>query len=218
TIAHPLGGGESLEASVISLAMVALLLLAGREFWVRSDPVTAAGGWSVMAASFAFTYLYTVAGFYLLRRHFALVTGLEDAALSAFGLLTTFTTGRAVALNREAAAFAWSACALEGAGVFAGLFMILAPTLDRRIQISGPPRVEPMLRRFGRSSPSFFALEAGMRYFFPPQSGGVVPYTWRAGVALVAGEPLCEPDRIGGACDEFLDFCEGHDWRPAFYQ
>jgi len=51
--------------------------------------------------------------------------------------------------------------------------------------------VEPLLRRMGRSSTSYFALEGSPRFYFLRGTPGVVSYTYRSGVALVAGEPLC---------------------------
>lgn len=215
--AHPFKG--KLEYVAFLPAGVALLFMfSRREFRVKSDPVTLAGGWSVMALSLLLAYAYTAAGYWLLRSHFAAVTDGADALLAALGLLSTFQTGVAFPLNREAAAFAWSACALEGIGLFAGLFLILAPFIERRIQESERPRVDPLLRRYGRSSTSYFALEGSNRYLYLESVPGAVPYTYSSGAALVAGEPLCAPGDMARACEEFAGFCEEHDWAPAFYQ
>jgi phosphatidylglycerol lysyltransferase len=216
-LSHPFKG-KTEEVALLALLMLAVLLLLRREFWVRSDPRTLAGGWTVMGLSLALGYAYTVAGYYLLRRHFAQVTDLRDAAAAALGLLTSFQTGGAFPLNREAAAFAGSACALEMVGLFLGLFLMLAPFIDRRRQEQERPRVEPLLRSMGRSSTSYFALEGSPRFHFLSRVPGAIPYTYRSGVALVAGEPLCPEASVGGAALEFDAFCREHDWTPAFYQ
>ncbi len=216
-LVHPFKGKLEYVA-LLPAAMAVLFLLSGREFWVKSDPVTRAGGWSVMAMSVLLAYGYTAAGYWLLRSHFAAVTDGSDALLAALGLLTTFQTGEAFPLNREAAAFAWSACALEGIGLFTGLFLILAPFIERRFQESERPLVDPFLRRHGRSSTSYFALEGDTRYLFLRNVPGVVPYTYSSGAALVAGEPLCDSADMVRACEEFSEFCEEHDWAPAYYQ
>ncbi|HVP39749.1 MAG TPA: DUF2156 domain-containing protein [Candidatus Saccharimonadales bacterium] len=214
---HPFKG-KSEEVALLSLLMAGLLLALRREFWVKSDPLTLASGWAVMGLSLVLSYGYTVAGYYLLRRHFAEVTDLGAAAAAALGLLTSFQTGDAFPLNREAAAFAGSACALEAMGLFAGLLLLLAPFIDRRRQEAERSQVEPLLRRLGRSSPSYFALEGHTRYYFLRGVAGVVPYTYRSGAALVAGEPLCAAGDLAAAAREFDAYCREHDWTPAFYQ
>jgi phosphatidylglycerol lysyltransferase len=217
TAVHPFKGKMEYVA-LLSGSMVFVLLAARREFWVKSDPVTQAGGFAVMAVSVLLAYAYTAAGYFLLRKHFALVTDGADAMLAALGLLTSFQTGAAFPLNREASAFAVSACLLEAIGLFTGLFLILAPFIERRIHAPERDLVDPLLHRFGRSSVSYFALEGDNRYYFPRTVPGVIPYTYRSGVALVAGEPLCDESDLVAACAEFAAFCEEHDWQPAFYQ
>ncbi|MBI5835698.1 MAG: DUF2156 domain-containing protein [Candidatus Eisenbacteria bacterium] len=216
-LAHPFRGRYE-EVALLSVAMVAALLFLRREFWVKSDPVSLAGGWAVMGLGAVLSFAYTAAGYHLLRKHFAHVTDFPAAAAAALSLLTSFQTGAAFPLNREAAAFVASACTLEAAALFTGLFMLLAPFLDRRRQESERPRVEPVLRGMGRSSTSYFALEGDMRYHFLRSVPGVVAFTWRSGAALVAGEPLCEERHLAAAATEFDAHCQEHGWTPAFYQ
>lgn len=78
-------------------------------------------------------------------------------------------------------------------------------------------RVLAALRAHGYQSQSYNILTGEKRFYFSDTvAGGVVAYVVIAGVAVVAGDPLCAEDEIRDLCSEFLDFCQENGWRCAF--
>ena len=85
------------------------------------------------------------------------------------------------------------------------------------MQSSDMERVRSALREHGYQSQSYNVLTGDKLYFFPKTvPGAVIAYVVVAGVALVAGDPLCRAQDIRDVCSEFLGFCQQNGWRCAF--
>ena len=70
------------------------------------------------------------------------------------------------------------------------------------------------LRRYGYQSQSYNILLRDKSYFFSSRGiDGVIAYVMRAGVALVAGDPVCDPGDIPAFLDEFREFCRHRRWK-----
>jgi phosphatidylglycerol lysyltransferase len=78
--------------------------------------------------------------------------------------------------------------------------------------------VADLIRRYGESSISYFALTNDKSYFFTTSGKGVVSYVLVGNVAVVAGDPLGPPEEITQAIEQFLAFCQKQDWRVVFWQ
>lgn len=78
-------------------------------------------------------------------------------------------------------------------------------------------RVATALRAHGYQSQSYNILTGEKRFYFSATiNDGVVAYVVIAGVAVVAGDPLCAAKDIRDLCSEFLRFCQQNGWRCAF--
>lgn len=79
------------------------------------------------------------------------------------------------------------------------------------------PRVLEALQKYGYQSQSYNVTVGQKQYFFSDAvPDGVIAYVVVAGVAIVAGDPLCAPRDIREFCADFLQFCQENGWRCAF--
>ena len=77
--------------------------------------------------------------------------------------------------------------------------------------IAGPPlelqpgraQLERWVRQHGSNSTSYVLLEGPKRYFTSPRVDGFIAYQVRAGVPVIGGDPVCEPDRAHALLTEF---------------
>jgi phosphatidylglycerol lysyltransferase len=67
------------------------------------------------------------------------------------------------------------------------------------------PRVLSLLSRYGRTTTSFQVLEPGFDYWFAADGDACVAFFDTGGAWVVAGEPLCAPDRTVEVCRRFGD-------------
>jgi lysylphosphatidylglycerol synthetase-like protein (DUF2156 family) len=78
-------------------------------------------------------------------------------------------------------------------------------------------KVRSALSEHGYQSQSYNILTGEKRFFFPKTvPGAAVAYVVVAGVALVAGDPLCRERDIRDVCSDFLAYCQENSWRCAF--
>jgi lysylphosphatidylglycerol synthetase-like protein (DUF2156 family) len=63
-----------------------------------------------------------------------------------------------------------------------------------------------------------YAVEPDKELFVASDGSGVVAYGVCAGVALAAGDPICEPGRRLQVLAEFSEYCRGLGYVPALYQ
>jgi phosphatidylglycerol lysyltransferase len=78
-------------------------------------------------------------------------------------------------------------------------------------------QVAEALRRYGYQSQSYNILLNDKSYFFSPEGiSGVIAYVVRSGVALGAGDPVCDPADLKEFVVEFRKFCQERKWRCCF--
>jgi phosphatidylglycerol lysyltransferase len=66
-----------------------------------------------------------------------------------------------------------------------------------------PAAREVCVRRFGSNSSSYALLEGPKRYFESELADGFVAYQMRAGVAVIGGDPVCDPQEASALLREF---------------
>jgi phosphatidylglycerol lysyltransferase len=77
---------------------------------------------------------------------------------------------------------------------------------------------EELTRNYGYHSLAFFGLNADNLHFVAPGGEGVVHYRLANNVAVVPGDPICEPGAFERVTRSFLDFCAQQKWPVVFYQ
>jgi lysyl-tRNA synthetase class 2 len=76
-------------------------------------------------------------------------------------------------------------------------------------------RAADLVNEHGRDSLSYFALRRDKTYFFSPSGKSFIPYRVIRGTALVAGDPIGEPDERAELMREFVRVAHTKAWRVA---
>jgi phosphatidylglycerol lysyltransferase len=94
----------------------------------------------------------------------------------------------------------------------------LRPARHRRQHRVEAERVERLLREYGASSISWFALGDDVDYFFSRNERAVIAYRFESDTLLAIGDPVGPAEDLGPLLAEFAEFCRRHDWPFAFFQ
>jgi lysyl-tRNA synthetase, class II len=76
-------------------------------------------------------------------------------------------------------------------------------------------RARALVRRCGVDTLAPFVLRADKSYFFTPDERAFLAYKVVAGVAVVSGDPIGEPDAVEALVPAFSRFAHERDWRIA---
>lgn len=74
--------------------------------------------------------------------------------------------------------------------------------------ITSPERARSLIRAYGRAATCWQVLHPKMSLWFAPAGDGVVGYVTCRRVRVVAGEPVCAPQRLAAVCHEFARAAE----------
>jgi len=169
--------------------------------------------------------LYAVAGCWWLEYSFgpdtSVMHAVEEAGYRLFGIGSP-----ALVLHRhlppaERRIVDWflGSLPLTGLTWLGGLALIsLSPVAHRRRHRDEAVRVGELLRAYGESSVSAFALARDTDYYFSANRRAVIPYRFESDVLLVIGDPIGPPEEMPTLLEGFAQHCREHDWQFAFFQ
>lgn len=160
-------------------------------------------------------YGYVLLGFLVLRRGIHPAPTMIAVLEEPWRLL--FDARHFQYLTGQARWFSRSLVALEGGALLYMLLQLLRPMIPHRAA-GGAERAEirTLVRRYGRDTLSYFALQDGRSYFLDPGGEAFLSYRLWGTVAIVGGEPVGPPDRLAGMIGSFLAFAQDHGVDPCF--
>ncbi|GAA0403888.1 bifunctional lysylphosphatidylglycerol synthetase/lysine--tRNA ligase LysX [Streptomyces luteireticuli] len=209
------GYWDTVPSLVLSLAAMALLVLARREFCAQ-----------VRRGAF-------------LRALLVLVAGLAAGTLAGWGLVTLFPGSLERGGGNRLMFVANKVCGgLVSNRVFTGhpphpvyfllgLFGALAlinatmtlfrsQRLEAALHDDEEPRIRALLARYGGGdSLGYFATRRDKAVVFSPSGKAAVTYRVEAGVCLASGDPLGDPEAWTPAVDAWLELAGRYGWQPA---
>ena len=94
----------------------------------------------------------------------------------------------------------------------------LRPARHKRRHSAEAAHVAGLLRDYGESTVSAFALADDVDYFFSPNRRAVIAYRFEADTLLVIGDPLGPPEELLPLLQGFTQSCRDSDWQFAFFQ
>jgi phosphatidylglycerol lysyltransferase len=94
----------------------------------------------------------------------------------------------------------------------------LRPATHRRRHRAQAGRVEALLREYGESTVSAFALADDADYFFSRNGRAVVAYQFESDTLLGIGDPIGPREEVRPLLAEFARFAAERDWQVAFFQ
>lgn len=215
-----LAHGHHFWQSAMAIGLIAILLLARRNFTVKSRvPDLRAGIIRLSIAAMA-AFAYGVFGFWLLdKREFGINFNWLDSILRTIKFLTLTGDPALKPHTRYAVWFLDSLTMVTVAMIIYALWSLFRPIVYHfRTQPSDRASAIRIASRNGRSALDYFKLWPDKSYFFPQSSEGFVAYRVSNGFAIALGDPLASTEQIEQTILDFKHYCEEQGWHPAFHQ
>jgi len=215
-----LAKGLDIEGTIISFALLAILVAFRKDFTVRSDPF--AWSYVLFVGPFALLFLlaYTLLGFWVFRSE--LLPHGFDVTLALSEGLNLLTWGSPKVYHPISERALWFLRSLHWIGPAALLYVVWVVTRPVRHAHERTLRDEKyvfaLIRLYGYSPVSYFALMPDKRYFFDSSEEVVIPYCLIGNIPLALGDPIGPDSKVDEALKEWLETCESNDWLPGFYQ
>ena len=185
-------------------------------FEADSDPSRVRWGLAVLAGGIALTLLYAVFGIEVLSNQLAPEGGpvqtLESLLQALVGNPTQYR-----ALTERASWFLGTLPIISYGLVLFALLQFLRPVFAPRAVAADRERVHRLLMTWGRNHISHLAVFGAESYHWFDDEG-CVAFTLEGRTALALGDPICPPQYVKRGLEDFVNYCEGQDWIPAFYQ
>jgi phosphatidylglycerol lysyltransferase len=211
--------GLDYDESLGILALILGLVHLRPYYTAKSDPPSARQGLLVLLGALAFTLLYGVIGFHLLRYQFTGIADLNDAVSATLLYFFEFGNRYVHPLTHRARWFLDSIYSVAVISLGYAVLMLSRPAVMREWpEPEDRDEVERLLQEHARTSLAHFALLPDKAYFFNERRTGVVAYKLIGNIALALGDPIAPREEVPALIGAFCDYCAEHDWHPAFYQ
>jgi len=217
--------GLNVEEAGLTLLLWFGLLGGSHYFHVESDPWRMRQAILLLTLGFLLLLLYGLSGLYLLQAQLLLPNTIQGILRSLLLRFINISAGEIIPLTRRATWFLDSLPWLSTAALLTGLFFLLRPVSAHWWKVYQKERftqmrqnITQLVRDYGNHTLAFFALAPENLHYLTLNGEGLVSYRLTGNVAVVLGDPICPPDVFEHVTRNFLDLCELHDWRVAFYQ
>lgn len=209
--------GLDWDEAAAALLLVALLIWQRNAFRARPDPPTIGRALGATLISLLILLCYAVIGGFFLRRFFH-PHATTPLVLQELGARLLMGTGPLHPGSRhtlwflESFSVMGSAMALYLIGAFLHSFVAPAAAPSERRQ------ARTLIKQYGSSSLSYFALLPDKSLFFGQSATGVVAYRVAAEVAVVCGDLIVAPEEQAQLIEDFLDYCMEQSWEVCLYE
>ena len=207
----------SILATVITLLLAILLSILARFFHARSDPPSARRGYIALCLGLGIVMFYTIGGFIVLYDSFEPwfdrigIDGVIVHLISRGPLHVPHSTP-AFFFQKALPCLCVSAVLYGMFSIFRPVAAVLIPDTEER------DRVVKLVRKYGKSTISYFALGEEKSYFFSTSGNSVITYVLQGSTAVVAGDPIGPDDELFDVLQQFIKFCSEQDWTIVFWQ
>jgi len=212
--------GLDYEATLLSLALLGLLIWARGSFTVKSNLPELR--WEVVRFVIAITLAlsYGVFGFWLLdKREFGINFTLPDAIHRTLLFLSLMGDPKITPHMRSAHWFLESLSLITITAIGYSVFAMFRPVI---YQIRTLPRERALAAEIaaehGRSALDYFKLWPDKSYFFSHTQRCFLAYRVARNFAVVFSDPAGPEEEIKETIGRFSDFCAENDWGLGFYQ
>jgi lysyl-tRNA synthetase, class II len=209
--------GLDYEEAAVSTALALALVARRHDFDGSGDPATRA---EIAVRALLYTlaiFVYGAAALWINRiaadRPYTIEFALRETAQALAGL---HPRGSAHLSGRFGMWFPLSVFLLGVTGVLSLLASWLAPwryRCDHRAHEQ--QRARALVGEHGTDTLAPFVLRSDKSYFFAPDERAFLAYRVIAGVAVVSGDPIGEPDAVDELLPAFIRFAHERDWRVA---
>lgn len=210
--------GFHIEEAILLLIPLAVLLAFRSLFTVKSGTWEVIKGVKFSLIVMAVLFIYAVFGFYIFQGQFSKTVSLQtiigDYMYAILGIgeeQLIPTTHLAQWFEDSIAVVGISAVILSFGSIFIPVFISKTATEEQR------KKVRDLIKRYGASSLSYYALMSDKSYFFSSKTEGVVVYKVENGVAVVLGDPIVRTEDMSILVDEFETYVTVHGLQAAYY-
>jgi phosphatidylglycerol lysyltransferase len=213
------------EEATVAAGLMFVLGASGAAFQVKSRELS----WTALRSGALFALLglmiYALVGCWIVASRFALASSfsiaLHEAGFRLLGIGDTVIQLRAglPAFERRIVTWYFDSLSLLAFTLLIGLALAaLRPVTHRGRHRHEVERVAELVREYGDSSVSAFALAPDTDYFFSSNRRAVIAYHFESDTLLVVGDPIGPAEEIQPLLREFAAHCRERDWQFAFFQ
>jgi phosphatidylglycerol lysyltransferase len=216
---HLTKGLDYAEAA-LSLALMAVLFLARKNFRVKSSIPDLGTTLIPLAIALGVTLLYGTVGFWLLeKRDFGISFSVAASLRRTLAALTFSPDLRLIPQTRFAAWFLSSLDLISVTALVFVLYSLFRPVYYRlRTLPEERGLAEVILEAHGRSSLDPFKLAKDKAFYFSSSGRAFLSYRMSRSFVVVLGDPVGPDEDVAAIIRSFAGFCQDNDWRLAFYQ
>ncbi len=217
-ISHLLKGFDY-EESILSAILLVQLLRMRHVFTAQSDRPSIARGVRVLIGAFIFTLAYGSIGFYLLDGKFSVNFNWGQAIVQTLAMFFTEDNAGLIPKTRFGNFFANSIYIIAACTFTYAFVMLLQPVFLRNTATPNErQKAKEIVEKYGCSSLAAFTLLNDKSYFFSPSGCSMIAYVPKGRGAIALGDPIGPREERKETIIAFGEFCQRHDWYPAFYQ
>jgi phosphatidylglycerol lysyltransferase len=213
------------EEATVAAGLMFVLGASGGAFQVKSRELS----WTALRSGALFALLglmiYALVGCWIVASRFALASSfsiaLHEAGNRLFGIGDSVIQLRAGLPWFERRIVTWylDSVSLLAFTLLIGLALAaLRPVTHRGRHRHEVERVAELVREYGDSSVSAFALAPDTDYFFSSNRRAVIAYHFESDTLLVVGDPIGPTEEIQPLLRAFAAHCRERDWQFAFFQ
>ena len=211
--------GLDVEESLLSFALLILLVVMRDNFTAQSDRPSMAQGVGVLAGALIFTLAYGVAGFFLMDRQYSVEFDLFTALTQTLAIFFTADNAGLEPTTRFGRFFIDSIYIVGASTLTYAVLMLLRPVLLRTNATEDERRqAQTLVEQYGHSSLARFCLLPDKSYYFSPTGKTTIAYVAKGKSAIALGDPIGAKEDLETAIAGYQEFCDRNDWHPAFYQ
>ena len=189
----------------------------GIRFWRSPDPPTLKRAFRALGLSVLLVTGYVLLGSLVLRAQYNAPLHSRNL-LPEIGARLVLGTGPLVPVTRRAGWFLESISAIGVAMLGYLLVAFLRPFVARPAAPSEHARAHDLLRLYGASSLSYFALAEDKSLYFGQRVEGVIAFRVANEVAVVCGDPAVAAEHLPALVEEFKGFCFRNGWELCLYE
>lgn len=218
-LAH-LTKGIDWEEAIIALLTLTTLLYQRKAYFIKPDFRLAKYSWLPGIIAVTSVWVFGTIAFYFLDQHhfnadFTLRESFAETVTTFFLLNVDLTPA-----TRFGAEFLLGMKLLGGATLGFVAFLLLRPLIYhiRTNAVETRRQAKILLEKYGSSAVDYFKIYADKQFWFSEDGEAFVSFKTTSSYAVVLGNPVCTPARLGEIIQAFDAYCRENGLRSAYYR
>ncbi len=205
--------------TILEFFIVIILILGYKDFNKATDPIILKWGITIASVSILLVLLNTALGLFLLKDQFRNIHDFEDSLVRSIQLLFNMDIYIIEPKTRATVLYCESAIALNWISILIAIVLVLKPLIYQPIVSKlDREKIRNYLNLYGYNPIAYVAVEDDKKYYFSSNVKGAIAYSIANGVAVCAGDPICQKEDAIILLSEFVVFCRENDIDICFCQ